>query len=181
MILLDTEQIKQMVSLVETANEEIDEVVACLGQITSHNDWQCWERGKINECVDACKKDVNRLQESGTGLGRSVRMALEQICKKESEIGTWFQSVDDLVRSLIAIHAASLNTGGAGEIWNQVIQNGMGIISEDSVTQSVLMGIGTVTAVGSGENWFSNAASNLTDVNSITAPISRVDFSSLEL
>ena len=47
MINLDTEQLKSLLAQLESANNQIDEAMACLQRVTTHSSWGCAERNTI--------------------------------------------------------------------------------------------------------------------------------------
>lgn len=103
MIKIDTDQMKQMVALVNSANNGIEEALDSLRQISSHGDWHCRERGTINENAERIRKTAVILRDSGTNLGTAIGSTLNQFVAKENEVINWTQAVEEIARSIISI------------------------------------------------------------------------------
>lgn len=125
MINVDTETLKQMAALVETANREIDSAAATINKIPSHRDWCCWEKNQIDEYVQTSRKNMKSLQESTENLSSAVKLAMDQFIKKESEIATWFESVEEAISKALAIKAR----GTVGSV-GAAVEGGAGAISD---------------------------------------------------
>lgn len=110
MLKIDTEAMKQMVSLVQAANEELDSVADLTNRIVNHHDWNCWERTQINESISASKNAIKILQESNRGFFNVIKQVLDEFIQEEKNIGNLFHSVESalgLILSTAAIGAGA--------------------------------------------------------------------------
>jgi hypothetical protein len=112
MIKIETDSMKDMVSLVDAANSEIDNVVELMGRVTTHDDWGCPERTEINEAISSAKNLVKVLQESNHGFLYAVQQALNEFLNKESGISKLFEGVEEFLKKALGIPVPSIVTGG---------------------------------------------------------------------
>ncbi len=103
MISVDTEVIRQIVSVCSTANESINEAVDALNRVTSHNDWNCKERDTINEYTSQNKIKIRALQERSRNFLSVLTSVSYDFENAENSIGDMFSSLEGLLGGIIAI------------------------------------------------------------------------------
>ena len=123
MIKIETDSMKDMVSLVDAANSEIDNVVELMGRVTTHDDWGCPERTEINEAISSAKNLVKVLQESNHGFLYAVQQALNEFLNKESGISKLFEGVEEFLKKALGIPVPSIVTGGISGAVSDLLKN----------------------------------------------------------
>lgn len=106
MINLDTEQLKSLLAQLESANNQIDEAMACLQRVTTHSSWGCAERNTINEHILENRQQMQRVQQESESFLTATRAVADDFCTTENDISNWFASVDEAIARVNIIQVA---------------------------------------------------------------------------
>ena len=106
MINLDTEQLKSLLAQLESANNQIDEAMACLQRVTTHSSWGCAERNTINEHILENRQQMQRVQQESESFLTATRAVADDFCTTENDISNWFSSVDEAIARVNSIQVA---------------------------------------------------------------------------
>lgn len=106
MINLDTEQLKSLLAQLESANNQIDEAMACLQRVTTHSSWGCAERNTINEHILENRQQMQRVQQESESFLTATRAVADDFCTTENDISNWFASVDEAIARVNSIQVA---------------------------------------------------------------------------
>ena len=77
LISIDTVLMNELADLANAVCEELTEANICFNPITTHDDWNCAERDKINDIIINCKKYADALKEGSQNFSSSVRKAAD--------------------------------------------------------------------------------------------------------
>lgn len=108
MINLDTEQLKSLLAQLESANNQIDEAMACLQRVTTHSSWGCAERNTINEHILENRQQMQRVQQESESFLTATRAVADDFCTTENDISNWFSSVDEAIARVNGIRVGSI-------------------------------------------------------------------------
>ncbi len=181
MILIDTDGLESMVTVLQTANESITEAASILNAVTAHNDWGCKERDALNELIESMKEHIQVLQSSNGGFYSIMRQIASEFVQTESGISALFESVENVLKAIYSSPVATVITGvvetvTSGSTLSQVVSGLLGsTINMDQDWSSfdlrtLLASVGSATY------------STTTVSDSVTVdPISTVSLDSLEL
>lgn len=110
MINLDTEQLKSLLAQLESANNQIDEAMACLQRVTTHSSWGCAERNTINEHILENRQQMQRVQQESESFLNATRAVADDFCTTENDISNWFSSVDEAIAQVNSIRVSSVSS-----------------------------------------------------------------------
>ena len=120
MINLDTEQLKSLLTQLESANNQIDEAMACLQRVTTHSSWGCAERNTINEHILENRQQMQRVQQESESFLTATRAVADDFCTTENDISNWFASVDEAIARVNGIRVGKISS--VSEIARQSIE-----------------------------------------------------------
>ncbi len=106
MISLDTELMKTLVEGCVAANNNIEDAVAALAGITSHRDWGCKEKTRIDEYTDTNKNKIKQLQECSGNFLSVLRQVTHDFEETEKSIIDMASDVDVTIGTAIGITPA---------------------------------------------------------------------------
>ena len=86
MINLDTDQLKNLLAQLESANNQIDEAVSLLQRVTTHTSWGCSERSQINERILQNRQQMQRIQQDSESFLNTTRSVADDFCATENNI-----------------------------------------------------------------------------------------------
>ncbi len=109
MISLDTELMKQLVESCVTANNNIEDAVAALAGITSHNDWGCKEKTRIDEYTETNKQKIKQLQECSDSFLRVLREVTHDFESTEQSIADMASNVDASISGILTVASAAVS------------------------------------------------------------------------
>lgn len=107
MINLDTDQLKNLLAQLESANNQIDEAMSLLQRVTTHTSWGCSERSQINERILQNRQQMQRIQQDSESFLNTTRSVADDFCATENNISSWFSSVDEAIAKVMSITLAS--------------------------------------------------------------------------
>lgn len=178
-IKIDPENLEQMSAVMESATDAIEEAVALMTQIVTHRDWTCKERYRINEQIEEIQKAVRLIMTMGSGFARAVRRVLKKFKEREERIRQLFETVEDMLRRLLGIKPE----GGVTNSGTEIVTDG------GSLQDTVATVVHDLRENLGGWNWNRPVilpspvpiVREISNLSSVTEPISTTDFGSLEL
>ena len=103
MIEIDTSLQKQIVSEMDKACVGLDDAVAALNRVKTHNDWKCKEREIINSNIENSKRSVKRLQSHGEGYCRVLHEAADELENRESSMISSMFNIDTTIADILSV------------------------------------------------------------------------------
>lgn len=123
MIEIDTEQLNQMVSVLESANSSIDSAVSLLQQVTEHHDWGCKERHSINDSISENRKKIQQIQQDSDTFYQNLRKVAGEFVETEEGISALFPSVESALQVLLSMGVGGGAAAAAGTAVADVLKN----------------------------------------------------------
>lgn len=111
MILLDTDQLKQLASAAASATEELESASRLLEQITTHADWGCKERETINDYISGNRKKMLVLLEDSRSFTGIIGQIAEQFVTEENSIIHLFDHLEDILGNILSIPPGLVDIG----------------------------------------------------------------------
>ena len=108
-ISVDTDELYNVASIAKQANDALTDAMFHLNQVTTHSDWNCPERGAINEYILSNRQIIANLQQASESFYNVLHQVAQEFDAKEKEIFTWFSSVDEELATVFDVSASSLN------------------------------------------------------------------------
>ena len=128
MISINTEAMRHLVDTCAAANDAIEEAVAALTGITTHDDWGCREKDAINEYTTTNKKKILHIQECSTSFLRVLRSVTQDFESTESSLADMGSTVDASIGPVVQQPIMPAISGVASQLLSsasaQAILNG---------------------------------------------------------
>ncbi len=141
MIIVDTEQIKQLASIARTSNDAINDAMNALNQVTTHNDWGCRERTQLNEYIQKNKAKMKQIQESSSNYLRVITEVANDFEKVERDIPGLFETVESIIGQIISVSTPStVISKKAGEIIKEIAKDNSIIEKAGSIRWKNIIG-----------------------------------------
>ncbi len=103
MIEIDTQTLRSLANACANANNEIQNAVTQLTNITTHNDWGCKEKDAINNYTTTNKKKILQLQECSASFLNTLNQVTRDFENLEKEISNRMKEVDSNISQTITI------------------------------------------------------------------------------
>ena len=103
MICIDTEALRDAVEAARSASENISYAVEKLQSVTTHDDWVCSNRDKINEYILTNAQVIKQLQENEASFLNNLKFVSERFDETENSLVGKTASVDDAIGAVVAI------------------------------------------------------------------------------
>lgn len=174
MISLDTELMKTLVEGCVTANNNIDDAVAALTGIVSHNDWGCKEKTKIDEYTNTNKNKVLHLQESSDNFLKVLRQVTIDFEEAEKSVIDSAGGLDSSIGSAIAI-----GTVGIADAITKDLNSSDSAFGGSGIMQEKVQSI--IDDIKSKFDAFTDTKIGGYIKNAFLGPIAPVDFTKLKI
>ena len=99
---IETQLLKQMSHLANSAFQELQSADTVLRMVTEHHDWGCKERDHINEMIRKSRDDMKKLRVSGAALHGAVKAAADEFEASEHSIINIFGALEGLLGSQLS-------------------------------------------------------------------------------
>ena len=103
MISIDTDLLIQLAQTSQNASSQLESAAGILNQITTHDNWGCWEREEINANIIAVKNSMMELMSSAESYTSKVAQAAQQFVDTENGLASMFESVEGLLGKILSI------------------------------------------------------------------------------
>lgn len=100
---IDTGILRNLVSVAEQTNSEIEEAAQLLNAITVHEDWRCSERDKIKEMTISNKQKAQNIEDNSSSFYSAVQTSSEKFDTTEQDSTRRQNSVDDIIGGISSI------------------------------------------------------------------------------
>lgn len=114
MINIDTDTLKQLSAAAQTASNELEDAMALLMQVTTHEDWGCQEKVSINQLIDQNRSSISTLRDDTSRFTQAVEQVTEEFVQKESGISSLFESVESVLQAILSTPCETVHTGTWG-------------------------------------------------------------------
>lgn len=104
-VLLDvnTDELKNAVSIARKANEQLTDAMEALNRIVIHTDWECAERDDMNENTSRNRRDIGNIQEDCESFYSNICYAADRFCALEQEVASSFGAIEGSLSSFISL------------------------------------------------------------------------------
>ena len=106
-ISIDTEALRQMAELAANCNLIIEESVKRMNMVIEHDDWNCKERDKINECIIQNKSKQKMIAERMVEFSSYMSNTSGIFSDTEEAIPHNFQHIDTMIASALALQGGN--------------------------------------------------------------------------
>lgn len=130
---INTDELKNAVTIARRANEQLTEAMNLLNQIVVHNDWECSERDQMNENTVRNKADINNIQNNAEVFYNNICYASDRFSALEQEIYDSFGLVEGPLGTFLSLvpQNSGLNSGGSfSEMVNGTMNNVASTLSD---------------------------------------------------
>ena len=171
---IDTDRMRDMIDVLQTANGEIDSATEKLLSITTHSGWACKERYTINNYILENRASMKTLQTESANFFRVVKAATEEFIETERSISQMFPGVESALARILSNPVASVvfNPIPVGSLAQSVrsyhIDGGdLAQRMKDKFIQNVGKHVANIKRIGCGLDWGSTAPSlvSLSQIN----------------
>ena len=100
---IDTDILRNSVSVAEKANEAISEAAGLLNAITVHEDWICTERDRIKEMTLTNKRKSQEIRERSAAFYSAIKTAAEKFENAEQDSSRRINGVDDVIGKISTV------------------------------------------------------------------------------
>ena len=129
---IDTDVLRNSVSIAERANQEISEAMNLLNQITIHSDWICPQRDEINNYTRMNKERIRVIQSNSSSFYNAIRESSNIFDDTERENMNAHNNLDGIIARILSISPSTFGgTGFAGTFESAV--NGCHNVASQSV------------------------------------------------
>lgn len=125
MIELDTDELRNAVSIAAKANEQLSEAMELLNAVAVHNDWTCPERNAINSNTIQNRARAESLRSDAQNFYNMIKYSADRFQELESEINSSFSNVDSALGSFLSLvpsGTASAQADASGSVSGTVSQ-----------------------------------------------------------
>lgn len=125
---LDTEQLQDMMNILQEANNDIDIAADKLLSITTHNGWACKERYTINDYILENRNLIKALRSDCSSFCAAAKSVADDFVETERGISQMFSSVESALAQILANPVAFvvINSSAVGAIASNVISRNSG-------------------------------------------------------
>lgn len=103
MISIDSDVLRSLTSAANATVSEISAGVEKLQAVTTHDDWNCAERDRINDLITAAKKKIHTLSINTQTYLDLIRQSANRFDEADSNTTKAFQSVQDSLSDFFSI------------------------------------------------------------------------------
>ncbi|MBR2701868.1 MAG: hypothetical protein IKE77_07280 [Erysipelotrichaceae bacterium] len=129
---IDTDVLRNSVSIAERANNEISEAMNLLNQITIHNDWICPQRDEINNYTMMNRERIRVIQNNSASFYSAIKESSNIFDETERENMNAHNNLDGIIARILSISPSTFGgTGFAGTFESAV--NGCHNIASQSI------------------------------------------------
>lgn len=109
MISVDTDLLIQLAQTAQTASSQLENAACILNQITTHENWGCWERETINDSIRTVRSSMEELQYFSQNYTTKVALVAQQFVETESGISGLFEGIEALLGQVLSIPVPELD------------------------------------------------------------------------
>jgi chromosome segregation ATPase len=110
MININTDTLQDVMATLESATNSIDQAAAQLQRITTHTNWGCAERTRLNAAIQNNRKEIQRIQSASESFLNTAKSVSNELVSTESTISQMFSSVESALAQSLADPVASTST-----------------------------------------------------------------------
>ena len=111
MIYIDTDTLKQLSHAARAATQELESAENLLRQVTSHWDWGCEEKVRINEYIDSNRSSIIKLRGDAANFTKAVEEVTNEFVQSETGISNLFGGVDGVLSRILSVPAEVVHMG----------------------------------------------------------------------
>ncbi len=146
MINIDTDTLKECSSAASNATAQLNDAANIIMQITTHNDWVCANKDKINGYITTNRQFMMQLVQDAKSFDNAIQQVTDSFVEEESKIGSMFEEIEELLAGVLNVN--TISTGTIASIGSNFVSQAANAISSISVAAGDLI---TSTMSGEGE------------------------------
>lgn len=141
MINIDTDTLKQCSSAAKSATDNLNDAANIIMQITTHQDWVCANKEKINNYILTNRQLMNQLVQDAASFDSTIQTVTDQFVEEESKISNLFEEIEELLSGVLNV--ATVSAGSITGIGSQFMSQAASAISSIAVTaaESIASGL----------------------------------------
>lgn len=141
MINIDTDTLKQCSSAAKSATDNLNDAANIIMQITTHQDWVCANKEKINNYILTNRQLMNQLVQDAASFDSTIQTVTDQFVEEESKISNLFEEIEELLSGVLNV--ATVSAGSITSIGSQFTSQAASAISSIAVTaaESIASGL----------------------------------------
>ena len=144
MINIDTDTLKQCSTAAKSATDQLNDAANIIMQITTHQDWECPNKDKINNYISTNRQLISQLVQDAANFDAVIKTVTDEFVQQESQISSMFEEIEELLASVLNV--ATVSTGSIASIGSGFVSQAASAISSIAVTA-----VDTVSSALSGE------------------------------
>ena len=141
MINIDTDTLKQCSSAAKSATDNLNDAANIIMQITTHQDWVCANKEKINNYILTNRQLMNQLVQDAASFDSTIQTVTDQFVEEESKISNLFEEIEELLSGVLNV--ATVSAGSITSIGSGFVSQAASAISSIAVTaaESIASGL----------------------------------------
>ena len=110
MIRIDTDNLKQASSAASSATAALNDAANIILQITTHQDWVCANKEKINGYITTNRSLISALVADAKSFDNAVQVVTDEFVEQESKIGNMFEEIEEELSKIMNVNTAQSGT-----------------------------------------------------------------------
>ena len=132
MINIDTDTLKQCSSAAKNATANLNDAANIIMGITTHEDWICANKEKINSYILTNRSLMQALVQDAASFDTAIQNSTDKFVQAESKISSMFEEIEELLSSVLNV--ATISSGSISSIGTGFVSQAASAISNISIT-----------------------------------------------
>ena len=132
MINIDTDTLKQCSSAAKNATANLNDAANIIMGITTHEDWICATKEKINSYILTNRSLMQALVQDAASFDSAIQVSTDKFVQAESKISSMFEEIEELLSSVLNV--ATISSGSISSIGTGFVSQAASAISNISIT-----------------------------------------------
>lgn len=146
MIKIDTDTLKECSSAAKNATANLNDAANIIMQITTHQDWVCANKDKINNYITTNRQLMAQLVQDAASFDSAIQAVTDDFVSQESQISSLFEEIEELLSGVLNV--ATIGAGSITSIGSGFVSQAASAVSSIAVTAAETI---TNTITGEGE------------------------------
>ena len=132
MINIDTDTLKQCSSAAKNATANLNDAANIIMGITTHEDWVCPNKEKINSYILTNRSLMQALVQDAASFDSAIQVSTDKFVQAESKISSMFEEIEELLSGVLNV--ATISAGSISSIGTGFVSQAASAISNISIT-----------------------------------------------
>ena len=132
MINIDTDTLKQCSSAAKSATDNLNDAANIIMQITTHQDWVCPNKEKINNYILTNRQLMSQLVQDAASFDSTIQTVTDEFVDAEGKISSMFEEIEELLSGVLNV--ATISAGSISSIGSGFVGQAASAISSIAVT-----------------------------------------------